>query len=78
MLPWFGAAVGQPVDQPRVGMEGKADWLVLGEKLVEIQVAQPVRVLGEAIFGRHDRCDVTFSHLACWWNLESTMWMNAS
>ena len=41
-----GAAVGQPVDQPRVGMEGKDDRLILGEDLVEIHVAQPVRVLG--------------------------------
>ena len=22
--------------------------------------------------------DVTFSHFACWLNIESTMWMNAS
>src|ERR1039458_6052005 len=41
-----GAAVGQSVDQPRVGMERKDDRLVFGEKLVEIRVAQPVRVLG--------------------------------
>ena len=40
------AAVGQPVDQPRVSMEGEDDRLVLGEELVEIHVAQPVRVLG--------------------------------
>jgi hypothetical protein len=24
------------------------------------------------------RCDVTLSHLACWLNIESMMWMNAS
>ena len=41
-----GAAVGQPVDQPRIGMEGEDDRLVLGEELVEIHVAQPVRMLG--------------------------------
>ena len=23
-------------------------------------------------------CDVTFSHFACWLNIESTMWINAS
>ena len=40
-----GAAVGQEVDQPRVGMEYEDDRLVLGEELVEIHVAQPVGVL---------------------------------
>ena len=34
-----GAAVGEPVDQPRVSMEGEDDRLVLGEELVEIHVA---------------------------------------
>jgi len=34
------------VDQPRVGMKSEDDRLVLGEELVEIHVAQPVRVLG--------------------------------
>jgi hypothetical protein len=41
-----GAAVGQPVDQRRVGMEGEDDRLVLGEERIEIHVAQPMRVLG--------------------------------
>ena len=41
-----GAAVCQPVDQPRIGMEGEDDRLVLGEEVVEVHVAQPVRVLG--------------------------------
>jgi len=41
-----GATVGQPVDQPWVGMEGKDDRLVLGEEFVKIHVAQPMRVLG--------------------------------
>src|SRR5208283_1122655 len=35
----------QPVDQPRVGMEGEDDRLVPGEYLVEINVAQSVWVL---------------------------------
>jgi hypothetical protein len=34
-----GAAVGQPVDQPRVGMEGEDDRFVLGEEIIEIHVA---------------------------------------
>src|ERR1700681_933442 len=40
-----GAAVGQPVDQPRVGVEGEDDRLVLGKQIVEINVAQPMRML---------------------------------
>ena len=40
------AAVGQPVNQPRVAMEGEDDRLVRGEEFVEVRVAQPVRVLG--------------------------------
>ena len=27
---------------------------------------------------RHPMSRVVFSHLACWLNIESTMWMNAS
>ena len=33
---------------------------------------------GEATGMRHGICRVTFSHFACWLNIESTMWMNAS
>jgi hypothetical protein len=39
-------AVGQPVDQRWVGMEGEDHWLVLGEEGVKIHVAQPVWVFG--------------------------------
>src|SRR6202035_1240851 len=41
-----GAAVGQPVDQPRVSMEGEDDRLLLGDQRIEVCVAQPVWVLG--------------------------------
>jgi hypothetical protein len=44
-----GAAVGQPVDQPRVGVEGEDHRLVLGEEFVEIHVAQSMRVLGSRL-----------------------------
>jgi hypothetical protein len=44
-----GATISQPVDQPRVGVEGEDDRLVPGEEFVEIHVAQPVRVLGEQL-----------------------------
>ena len=42
----IGAPVSQAVNQPRVGMKGKDDRLVPGEKLVEFPVAQSVRMLG--------------------------------
>jgi hypothetical protein len=42
----IGAAVGEPVDQPRVAVEGEDDRPVLGEELVEVGVAEAVRVLG--------------------------------
>ena len=35
----IGPAVGQPMDQPGIGMEGEDNGLVPGEKLVEIRVA---------------------------------------
>src|SRR5665647_2277637 len=44
-----GAAVGQPVDQPRVGMEREDHRLVLGEDFVEIRVAQAVRVFARRL-----------------------------
>jgi hypothetical protein len=34
--------------------------------------------LSDAIGRRHGIARVTFSHFACWLNIESTMWMNAS
>ena len=40
-----GAAVGQPVDQPRVAVVGEDDRLVLGEERVEVVVVKPMRVL---------------------------------
>ena len=42
----IGAAISQSVDQPRVGVEGEDDRLILGEELVEIAIAQAVGVLG--------------------------------
>ncbi len=27
-----GATVGEPMDQPRVGVKGKDDWLILGKE----------------------------------------------
>jgi len=44
----IGAAVGQPVDEPRVGMEGEDDRLVLGEDLVEVFVAEAWGARSEA------------------------------
>jgi len=41
-----GAAVGQPVDQPRVTMKGKDDVLVFGKQRIVVFVAESVRVLG--------------------------------
>ncbi len=35
-------------------------------------------MFSEAIGRRQGMCRVTFSHLACWLNIESMMWMNAS
>ena len=40
------AAVGQPVNQPRVGMERKDHRFVFGKLRVEIRVAQSVRMFG--------------------------------
>ena len=40
-----GAAVGEPVDQPRVAMEGEDHRPVLGEELVEVHVAQAMGML---------------------------------
>jgi hypothetical protein len=34
--------------------------------------------LSDAIGLRHGISVVVFSHFACWLNIESTMWMNAS
>jgi hypothetical protein len=34
--------------------------------------------LSEAIGRRQGISRVVFSHFACWLNIESTMWMNAS
>ena len=42
----ISSSVGQPVDQPRVSMEGEDYRLVPGEEFVKIRVAQSVRVLG--------------------------------
>jgi hypothetical protein len=39
-------AIRQPVDQPRVGIEGEEAMRALGEEFVEVRVAQPARVLG--------------------------------
>ena len=41
-----GAAVGEPVDQPRVAVVGEDHRPVGGEQRVELGVAHPVRVLG--------------------------------
>ena len=42
------------------------------------QTCEASRKLSEAIGRRQGMCRVTFSHLACWLNIESMMWMNAS
>ena len=41
--------VGQPVDQPRVAVEGEDDRLVLGEQGVEVPVGEAVRVLARRL-----------------------------
>ena len=41
--------VGQTVNQPRVAVEGEDDRLVGREQLIEIPVAQPVRVLARRL-----------------------------
>ena len=43
-VPVIGASVGEPVDQPRVGVKGEDDGFVPGEQLVEVPIAQTVRV----------------------------------
>ena len=42
------------------------------------QPALDYLTMDEAIGRRQGRSRVTFSHLACWLNIESTMWTNAS
>ena len=39
------AAIGEPVDQPGITMEGEDHRLVPGEQLIEVHVAQAVWVL---------------------------------
>ena len=46
MLSWPVAAVGEPVDQPRVAVVGEDHRPVGGEQRVELGVGHPVRVLG--------------------------------
>ena len=36
------------------------------------------RYVNDDTGARQSRPRVTFSHLACWLNIESTMWVNAS
>ena len=52
-----GAAVGQPVDQPRVAVVGEDDRLVGGEERVEVAVGQAVRMLALRL-QRHQVDDV--------------------
>ena len=35
-------------------------------------------MFSDATGRRQGRCRATFSHFACWLNIESTMWMKAS
>ena len=42
------------------------------------QTCELSRMLSEASGRRQGMLRVTLSHLACWLNIESTMWMNAS
>ena len=44
----IGAAIGQPVNQPRVGVEGEDDRFVRREQGVELRIAQAVRMFGLA------------------------------
>ena len=67
----LGLLVHHVVDEARV---------LVGEAVVVL----PPDVRGQQVVQRGDRpppgdaAGSTFSHLACWLNIESTMWMNAS
>jgi hypothetical protein len=76
-----------------VGVGGQVDAHNLGllvDDVVDeagILVAEPVVVLPPDVAReetverggrRQGMCRVTFNHFACWLNIESTMWMNAS
>jgi hypothetical protein len=41
--------VRQPVDQPRVGVEGEDDRLVRGEQRIEVLVGKTVRMLAREV-----------------------------
>ena len=41
----IGAAIGQPMNQPRIGMEVEDDRLVRSEERLELAIRQPVRML---------------------------------
>ena len=40
----IGASIGQSVDQPRITVKGEDYRFVFGEKVVEVGIAQPVRM----------------------------------
>ena len=44
-----GPAIGQPVDQPRIAVEGEDDRAVGREEAVEVAVAQAVRMLASRL-----------------------------
>ena len=48
------------------------------EKEQELRAQAHIIRSSEAIGRRHDTSLLTFSHFACWLNIESTMWVNAS
>ena len=78
----------------RVGVRRQVDadgiGLLVGDEIDEagILMAEAIVILppdmrGQEVVERSDRASPgepreTFSHLACWLNIESTMWMNAS
>jgi len=43
------AAIRQPVNQPRIAVIREDDRLVFREQLIEVDVAQPVRMLGRRL-----------------------------
>jgi hypothetical protein len=75
--------VGRQIDAHDVGL--LVDHVIdeAGVLMAEAVVVLPPDVRGEQVIERRDgpapgNVRVTFSHLACWLNMESTMWMKAS
>ena len=60
-----GAAIGQPVDQPRISVEGEDDVFVPGEQCVESVIAQSVRMFALRL-QLHQVHDIDDANLQFW------------